>query len=137
MLPCADPRPKPKRHLDQFSHFCTAHCTVSLYFTMGRPYLPSKLPLPMADLDPIPYMAPWAHQSPQHKHHLDWFSRFAGLTTVTDRLTDTDRPRYSVCNNRPHQRFNVYSTAMRPKMSFWPGFVPDPLTAFHRLHGWS
>ena len=30
---------------------------------------------------------------------------FAGLTIVTD------RPRYSVCNNRPHLR----STAMRPK----------------------
>jgi len=31
---------------------------------------------------------------------------FAGLTTVTDRQTDppTDRPRYSVGNNRPHLR---------------------------------
>jgi len=30
----------------------------------------------------------------------------AGLTTVTDRPTDrqTDRPRYSVCNSRPHLR---------------------------------
>jgi len=27
---------------------------------------------------------------------------FAGLTIVTDR--QTDRPRYSVCNNRPHLR---------------------------------
>jgi len=29
---------------------------------------------------------------------------FAGLTIVTDRQTDrpTNRPRYSVCNNRPH-----------------------------------
>jgi len=27
---------------------------------------------------------------------------FAGLTTVTDRQTDT--PHYSVCNNRPHLR---------------------------------
>ena len=43
------------------------------------------------------------------------FSRFAGLTTVTDRLTDTDRPRYSVCNNRPHARIYVRSTAMRPQ----------------------
>jgi len=33
---------------------------------------------------------------------------FAGLTIVRDR--QTDRPRYSVCNNRPHLR----STAMRP-----------------------
>ena len=28
---------------------------------------------------------PWAHSSPQPKRHLDRFSRFAGLTTVTDR----------------------------------------------------
>ena len=27
---------------------------------------------------------------------------FAGLTAVTDR--QADRPRYSVCNNRPHRR---------------------------------
>jgi len=33
---------------------------------------------------------------------------FVGLSTVTDR--QTDRPRYSVGNNRPHQR----SIAMRP-----------------------
>jgi len=33
---------------------------------------------------------------------------FAGLTIVTDR--PTDRPRYSVCNNRPH----LHSTVMRP-----------------------
>jgi len=33
---------------------------------------------------------------------------FAGLTILRHRLTD--RPRYSVCNNRPH----LYSTAMRP-----------------------
>jgi len=37
---------------------------------------------------------------------------FAGLTVITDRPTDlpTDRPRYSVCSNRPH----LASTAMRP-----------------------
>jgi len=50
-------------------------------------------------------MVPWAHQSPQPKRHLDRFSRFAGLTSVTDRQTadrQTDIPRYSVGNNRPH-----------------------------------
>jgi len=33
---------------------------------------------------------------------------FAGLTSVTDR--PTDRPHYSVCNNRPH----LYSSAVWP-----------------------
>jgi len=36
------------------------------------------------------------------KWQLDRFSRFAGLTSVTDR--QTDRPRYSVGRNRPHLR---------------------------------
>jgi len=33
-------------------------------------------------------MVPWAHQSPQPKRHLDRFSRFVGLTIVTDGQTD-------------------------------------------------
>jgi len=40
------------------------------------------------DLDPIQYMVPWAHQSLQPKRHLDRFSVFEGLTSVTDRQTD-------------------------------------------------
>jgi len=47
MIPCAYPSQQPKvRYLDRFSRFCIAHCRVSLYFTMGRPFL-SKLSLPM------------------------------------------------------------------------------------------
>jgi len=38
---------------------------------------------------------------------------YAGLTTVTDRQTDRERPRYSVCNNRPHPA----DAAMRPNNS--------------------
>jgi len=33
-LPSAHPSPQPKRQIDGFSHFCTAHCKMSLYFTM-------------------------------------------------------------------------------------------------------
>ena len=36
----------------------------------------------------IYYMVPWSHTSPWLKRHLDQFSHFAGLTSVTDRLTD-------------------------------------------------
>ena len=46
------PRPQPKRHLDRFSRFCTDDRRVSLYFTVGCPS-PSKLSLPMGDVDPI------------------------------------------------------------------------------------
>jgi len=46
--------------------------------------------------------------SPQSIWPLDWFSYFAKLTAVSERLMDrqtdtqTDGPRYSVCNNRLH-----------------------------------
>ena len=39
-------------HLDRFSCFCTAHGREFLYFTMGHPFRPQKLPLHMRDLDP-------------------------------------------------------------------------------------
>jgi len=32
--------------------FCTDDRRLSLYFTMGRPFAPSKLPVPVGDLDP-------------------------------------------------------------------------------------
>jgi len=44
-------------------------------------------------------MIPLAHTGPQPKRHLDRLSRFAALTTVTDRLTD-----HAISNNRPHLR---------------------------------
>jgi len=40
----------------------------------------------------IGYMVPWAHASqlaPPRKRHLDRFSRFAGLTNVINRQTET------------------------------------------------
>jgi len=61
---------------------------------------------------PIEYVLPWAHPSPHPKGHLD---RFGCLCRSQDRdkQTDrqTDRPRCSVCKNRPHLR----STAIRHK----------------------
>ena len=59
MIHWAHASPQPKWHLDRFSHSCTVHRRVSLYFTMGCPF-PSKLSISMAgtrahlmgDLDP-------------------------------------------------------------------------------------
>ena len=45
-IPTAHPSPQPKQHLDRFSRFCTDDCRMSLYFTTGCPFPPSKLPLP-------------------------------------------------------------------------------------------
>jgi len=49
-------------------------------------------------------LVPWAHPSP-HNPNVGisiGSAVFAGLATVTD--SQTDRRRYSVCNNRPHLR---------------------------------
>jgi len=50
-----------------------------------------KMPLPVGDLDPHQYMVPWALASQPQK----------------------DRPRLSVCSNRPH----LAVAAIRPKNS--------------------
>jgi len=53
LLTWAQPSPNPKRHLDRFSRFCTAHGSESLHFTTGRPFALLKLPLPLGYLDPM------------------------------------------------------------------------------------
>ena len=67
---------------------------VTLYFTMGRPFPPSKLPLYMGDLDPPSNT--W-FRGPTRVLNPNGISIgsavFAGLTSVTGR--QTDRPRYT------------------------------------------
>jgi len=61
---------------------------------------------------PFPWgiWTPWFISSPERKRYLDRFSRVCrGHYSVTDR--PTDRPRYSVCNIRPHLANAAY---MRP-----------------------
>ena len=52
VVPLAHLSPQPKQNVDRLSHFCTAHCRMSLYFTMGRPFLlkiaPSHAPSRLA-----------------------------------------------------------------------------------------
>jgi len=57
-------------------------------------------------------MIPWAYPSPKPKRHIDRFSHFAELTSVTDRQTDgpTDYATRSVTISRIYVR----STAMQP-----------------------
>jgi len=45
------PCPQPKRQIDQFSRFCTAHGRWSLYFTMGAS-LPQNCPTYGGHLEP-------------------------------------------------------------------------------------
>jgi len=53
MIPWAHPSPQPKRHLDRFNRFCRDDNTVSLYFTVERPFLQKYCPFPWGDLDPV------------------------------------------------------------------------------------
>ena len=47
------------------------------------------------------FFTPWAHLNPYPKRHLDRLSRFCMAHYCG---TPTDRPHYSVCNNRPRLR---------------------------------
>jgi len=52
MIPTAHPSPQPKRHPYRLGRLCTDDRRVSLYFTMGRPFSPKNLPLPMGESGP-------------------------------------------------------------------------------------
>ena len=65
------PTPQPKRQLDQFSRFCT----VSLYFSMGRPS-PFKIAPTHRGCKSPSNMVPRAHLSHQLKRYIDRFSHF-------------------------------------------------------------
>jgi len=72
-------------------------------FTMGRPFSPKNLPLPMGGSGPPSNTwFPGPTQVLNPKGSSIGAAFFAGLTSVTDR--QTDRPRYSVGKNRPHLR---------------------------------
>jgi len=94
--------------------------------TMSCLFPPSKMPLPMGDLD-LHLMVPRAHPSPQPKWHLhlDRFSRFAGHTIMTDRPTDHT----IVCNNRSHLR-----TAMRPNNNKYQLSMTNLCLVLHHYH---
>jgi len=47
--PWDHPNPQPKQHFYRFSRLCTDDRRMSLYFTMGCPFCPKNLPLPMGD----------------------------------------------------------------------------------------
>jgi len=106
MIPWAHPSPQPKQHLDRFSRFCTGDSRrVSLYFTMGWPFLPQNCPFPWG------IWTPW-FPGPTRVVNPNGISIgaaiFAGLTSVTDR--PTDHATRSITTGRIYVR----STAMRP-----------------------
>jgi len=60
-----------------FAQMTAERRRVSLYFAMGCALPPSKLRLPMGDLDPHLIHGSLGHPCPQPKWHLDRFSHFS------------------------------------------------------------
>ena len=90
--------PQPKEHLDRFCRFCADDRRVSLYFTMGRPFLPLKIAPSHGGSGPPSntwFPGPTRVLNPNGISIASGV--FAGLTSVTDRHTDrqTDRPRFT------------------------------------------
>ena len=126
-----DPKnPQPKWHLDRFSHFGTGDHRVCLYFTIGRPFPPSKLPLPMGD--PDPHLIHGSLGSP--KSSTQMASRLVqpflqgSLTSVTDRPTDHATRSVRI------GRIYVHSTAMWPKNTASKATLINPyILAFRHM----
>jgi len=113
MIPTAHPTPQLKRHPHRFSRLCTDDRTVSLYFTMGRPFSPQNLPLPMGGSGPpcnTRFPGPTQVLIPNGSSI--GAGVFSGLTSVTDR--QTDRPTDHATRLVRIGRIYVRSTAMRP-----------------------
>jgi len=85
-----------------YPFFCVHRSRDSQCFSMVRT-TPQILCISVWDLEPhLIHGSLGPHES---------LAVFAGLTNVTNRHTHTERPRYSVCNNRPH----LVIAAMPPK----------------------
>jgi len=98
MIPWASPSPQSKQNHDRFSSFHTGDRRVTVYFTTGRPF-PSKLPISMGESGPQSNTwFPGPTQVLNPNSILIGSAVFAGLTSVTDWLTDqpTDHTTRSV-----------------------------------------
>jgi len=118
MIPTAHPSPQPKRHPYQFCRLCTDDRRVSLYFTMGRPFSPKNLPLPMGGSGrPSNTRFPGPTQVLNPNSSSIGAPVFAGLTSVTDQ--QTDRPTDHTTRSVRIGRIYAHSTAMRPNNEYY------------------
>jgi len=110
MIPWTHPSTQPKRHLDQFSHFCTAQSRESHTLQCSSPFLVQNCRFAWGSGPPS--NACFSGPTQLHNRTTFWSVQqfLQGLRSwQIERLTD--RQRYSVCNSRPHVHI---STAMRP-----------------------
>jgi len=102
-----------KLHLGRFSRFCTAQCTAFIYTLQWAAPFFSKLPIRMGDLDPI-YCNTWFPGRTQI-HTPNSMSIGSAI------FAGTDKPRYSVCYNRPHLLVHSTAAAMQPNNNYTVG----------------
>jgi len=76
VLPSTLPSPQPKRQIDRFSRFCTAHDRKCLYFTMGTLNFPQNCHLLVGDRDPHLFHDSLGQTEPTIKLHHNRFSYF-------------------------------------------------------------
>jgi len=116
MSPCPPTDLRPC--LDQFRlfiRFCTDNRTVSLYFTMGRPF-PLKIAPSQGDLDPSNTWFLELTRALNPNGTSIGAAIFAGLTSVTERSTErqTDRQVYCYRPTVTMGRIYLRSTTMWP-----------------------
>jgi len=99
MFPLTHPTQYPKRHFDQFSRFCSAHGRVPILYNWP-PLSALKNAHSRRDLDSNLTRSSLGQPKSTSKGHLDGFSRFCRAHDRDKQIDrQTDRPRYSVCNN--------------------------------------
>jgi len=104
---------RPKRHLDRFSRLCVYAQLKPEAFTMAAPFLlKTKLPLSMGHVNPhlIHGFLDPPEPTTQTVSRLVQPLLQGSLLWQTDR--QTDRPRYSVGNNRPRLRTQYCDPAL-------------------------
>jgi len=95
--------PTDQTDLYRFSRLSTDDRRMSLYFTMGRPFSPKNLRLSMGGSERHLIHGPLGPPKSSTQTASRSIQPFLqGSLVWQDRLTD--RPRYSVSNNRPHLR---------------------------------
>jgi len=92
------------------------------YFTMGSP---SPLKFATSHVRYGPHLIHDSLGGPPEATTKRYLHRFSRLCGAHDRDRATDRPRYSLCNNRPHLR----TIAMRPD-NFQTGMIR--ITSYHQ-----
>jgi len=122
MISWAHPSLNTKQHLDRFSCFCTDR-RKSLYFTMGCPFSPLKLPIPVGDLNPHLMHGSLGLPESSTQAASRWVQPFlqGSLLRQTDTLTDHTTQLYIITNGQSNLTKRPYRRRTWTVQSYSPG----------------